>query len=139
MGMSEFHRQLRERFGPGLLLIPAVAAVIEDIGGRILVPQKHDGSWNLPARAIEPGETPAQAMIREVREETCLYVRPKRIAGVVGGASSRVRYDNGHEVKYVVTVFECSIAGGDLLETGDEMGSLAFVSMPDVISRLAFP
>jgi 8-oxo-dGTP pyrophosphatase MutT (NUDIX family) len=139
MGMSEFYRSLRERIGPDLLLIPAVAAIIRDADGCILLQQTHDGSWSLPAGAIEPGETPARAMVREVCEETGLHVRPKRIAGVVGGGSGRFRYGNGDEVEYVVTVFECSIAGGPLLEMGDETRSLAFVSTEDAISRLTFP
>ena len=58
MGMSDFYRGLRERIGPDLLLIPGVAAVIRDDDGRFLVQQRHDGSWSLPAGAVEPGETP---------------------------------------------------------------------------------
>ena len=39
----------------------------------------------MTAGAIDPGETPAQAVVREVREETGLIVEPVAIAGVFGG------------------------------------------------------
>jgi 8-oxo-dGTP pyrophosphatase MutT (NUDIX family) len=139
MGMSDFYRGLRERIGPDLLLIPAVAAVIRENDGRILVQQKHDGSWSLPAGAVEPGETPSQAIVREVREETGLRVRPARVAGVVGGGRCRVRYPNGHQVEYVVTVFDCAVVGGRLLETGEETLRLAFLNPAQALSRLSFP
>jgi 8-oxo-dGTP pyrophosphatase MutT (NUDIX family) len=139
MGMSDFYRNLRTKIGPELLLIPAVAAVIRDDEGRILVQQKHDGSWSLPAGAVEPGETPSRALVREVREETGLRVRPARVAGVVGGRACRVQYPNGHEVEYVVTVFDCAVVGGALLEMGEETLRLAFLSQDQALSRLDFP
>ena len=36
------------------------------------------GAWCLPGGAIEAGETPQQAMIREMREELGLAIRPIR-------------------------------------------------------------
>ena len=54
---------------------------------------------NDPAGAIDPGETPAQAIIREVLEETNLCVLPSRIVGVFGGAKNfRFKYPNGDNV-----------------------------------------
>ncbi|MSS71788.1 MAG: NUDIX domain-containing protein [Candidatus Latescibacteria bacterium] len=139
MGMSDFYRGLRERVGPDLLLVPAVAAVIRDHKGQILIQERPDGSWSLPAGAIEPGESPPQAMVREVYEETGLHVRPERVVGVLGGSSCRVRYENSDQVEYVVTVFACSILGGDLIQESDETRSLAFVQTQEALSRLRFP
>jgi 8-oxo-dGTP pyrophosphatase MutT (NUDIX family) len=138
MGMSEFYRRVRERVGSDLLLIPAVAAIIRDGQGRILVQQRHDETWSLPAGAIEPGESPASAVVRESYEETGLRVRAARVAGVVGGASCRVRYANGHEVEYVVTIFDCDVAGGGLIDTNDETKRLVFVTKDELLPRLTF-
>ena len=137
--MSDFYRQIREGLGSSLLLIPAVAALIRDGEGRFLIHQRPDGSWSLPAGAVEPGETPAQAIARETREETGVIVRPDRTAGVVGGLQCRVRYQNGDEVEGVVTVFDCTVVGRELLQIGEETQALAYVSATELPSRVTFP
>ncbi len=40
------------------------------------------GFWTLPGGGIDFGEDPADAMVREVREETGLIVRPLETAGI---------------------------------------------------------
>ena len=126
MPMSAFYSSIRDRIGTSLLMIPAVAAIIRDGTGRVLLQQRHDGSWSLPAGAIEPGELPSAAVVREVFEETGLQVRASRIAAVVGGPSCRVRYPNGDEVEYVVTVFDCEVVGGKLVESNEETRTLVY-------------
>lgn len=59
-----------------------VVAVIER-EGRLLAIQRAPGilaggCWCLPGGGIEPGESPAEAVAREVREEVGLLVRPAR-------------------------------------------------------------
>lgn len=63
--MKSYIQALREKVGSGLLLCPSVAAVIVDSDGRVLLQEKASGEgWSLPAGAIEPGETPVDAVIR---------------------------------------------------------------------------
>ncbi|MBO0823981.1 MAG: NUDIX domain-containing protein [Actinobacteria bacterium] len=58
--------------------IPCVGAVIRDDAGRLLlILRGHDpgkGLWSIPGGRIEPGESPEDAVVREVREETGLVV-----------------------------------------------------------------
>ena len=64
---------------------------------------------------VELDETPQAAACREAREETGCEVALRRILGVYdGGANFLVRYRNGDEVNYVVTVFEAVIVRGTL-------------------------
>ena len=101
MPISEFYRAIRERVGKTLLLMPAVAAVIRDVEGRILLQQQqHDGTWSLPAGGVEPGESPSAAVAREVAEETGLVVRAETVLAVLGGEQCRVRHPNNDEVEY---------------------------------------
>ena len=55
-------------------ITPIVAAIIEDDQNRILMVREaepeHYGLWNQPAGHVDPGESIADALRREVREET---------------------------------------------------------------------
>lgn len=116
MPISEYMKQLREKVGNELLLMPGVAALVRDEEGRILFQRRaEDNTWGLPAGAVDPGEAPAQAVIREVWEETGLKVAPERILGVFGGSNGfRVTYRNGDVSEYLVVVFGCRVVGGEL-------------------------
>ncbi len=48
------------------------ATVICKRDGQILYVRKPKSKWALPGGKVEPGETPAQAAVRELNEETGL-------------------------------------------------------------------
>lgn len=127
MPMSAYYRDLRETVGSGLLMIPAVAAIIRNAEEEILFIRKPGETlWGLPAGAIGPGETPSRAVRREVYEETGLLVNPVGILGVFGGEKYKYEYSNGHQVEYLTVVFECSIVKGTPRGADDEVEELQF-------------
>jgi mutator protein MutT len=130
--MSPYFTSLRQKLGNALLLIPAVAAVIHDEEGRVLVQQRHDGTYSLPAGAIEPGETPEDAVVREVREETGLTTTPAELLGVFGGEQCRVRYPNGDLVEYTVCLFRCAAVSGVLGGSDGESAALHYFAPDDM-------
>lgn len=65
---------------------PAVAAIVQDRSGRILICERSDtpGAWQFPQGGIESGETPAAALAREVLEEISLSRASYSIVSVRG-------------------------------------------------------
>ncbi len=105
----------------------SASAVIFDRKGRLLLQQRSDGGqWGLPGGSMEIGESAAQAVVREVREETGLEVKPRRLIGVYSDPSLQVvRYPDGNVWHYVSLCFECTVRGGTLT-TCDETLALEY-------------
>ena len=137
--MSPYYQHLRTSAGSGLLLIPSVAAVIHDELGRLLLQEKHDGSWSLPAGAIEPGERPEEAVAREVAEETGLSCVTCEVISVLGGPEFRFTYSNGDRVEYLIVLFRCGVEPGSSAFTDhEETRSLRYFERAD-FPGLALP
>lgn len=132
MPMSSYMRRLRECWGQSRLLVPSVAGVVRDDDNRVLlVQQRETGEWSTPGGAIELADTPANAVVREVWEETGLLVRPARLFAVYGGPNFVVRYSNGDETQYISAMFECEIVSGELRADGDEVERAQFWSLAE--------
>ena len=60
--------------GPAIRYRPNVAAIVQNEAGRVLICERADipGAWQFPQGGVEPGETHAQALEREMREELSL-------------------------------------------------------------------
>jgi len=89
--------------------IEVVAGVIKD-GDRIFATQRgygdQKGGWEFPGGKMEPGETPQQALVRELKEELAVDVR-------VGDKICTVEYDYP---KFHLTMhcFFASVVSGSL-------------------------
>ncbi|GGM83870.1 NUDIX hydrolase [Thermopolyspora flexuosa] len=95
--------------------IKCVGAIVLDDAGRLLLVRRARppgaGLWSLPGGRVEPGETDAEAVVREVREETGLVVRVGRLAGTVdrpapGGGVFEIN-------DYLATVAHGTLTPGD--------------------------
>ena len=138
MSVSHYVKELRSKVGNQVLMIPGVAAVILNESNQLLLQKKSDGSWSLPAGMIEPGESPSQAVIREVREETGLAVEVERVLGVFGGEGFGFAYPNGDQVEYTVIMFKCQQTGQFAEDLDEETIELAWFSRSDM-PTLALP
>jgi 8-oxo-dGTP pyrophosphatase MutT (NUDIX family) len=131
--ISEYLKNLRVRIGHDVLLTPGVAAVIVNDRGEVLLQRRSDdGRWGLPGGAMEPGEEPAETLVREVREETALEVVPERIVGVYSGPDFRVRYGNGDEAMIVSITFACRPGTGEPRVNDDESLEIRYFA-PDAL------
>ena len=106
-----------------LPVVPCVGAVVHDGRGRLLLIRRgHDpgrGLWSLPGGRVEPGETSAEALAREVREETGLAVE-------VGAEVGRVRIP-GPGVVFEVVDLACTLTDPDARPVaGDDADDVVF-------------
>lgn len=129
MAISEYLKELRQLIGTRLVVVPCVTAVIRDDRGRLLM-ARHAGSgiWGTPGGAVDPNESPAEAVVRELREETGLVVRAGRVLGAWGGPDFLVTYENGDQCSYVMIAIECEIEGGSMQPDGEEVLELRYVA-----------
>ena len=69
---------------PARPLVIVAAAALVDRDGRVLVQQRRDGVhaglWEFPGGKLEPGETPAAALVRELAEELAIDVETACLA-----------------------------------------------------------
>ena len=116
MAMSDYMAWLRERVGMEMLLVPSAIASVVDENGRVLLLERSDGEelWGFPGGAMEPGESAAEAVKREVREEIGLDVEPVGLIGVYSSPEYAFRYPNGDRVQPVSVLFDCRVTGGTL-------------------------
>jgi len=133
MPISNYLRDLRSKIGHDLLILPSVTGILFDKDDRILLMRHGDTrNWVAPGGSIEPGETPADATVREMWEETGFEVTLKGILGVFGGPEFLVEYSNGDQCTYVMTLFECEVIGGEMIPNDPETLELRYFSKKEL-------
>ncbi|WP_063819065.1 NUDIX hydrolase [Herbidospora cretacea] len=66
---------------PGDAPMPASLVAVWCEGHLLLVYDRYRGQWELPGGGIDPGETPLEAAVRELREESGLHLPALTLAG----------------------------------------------------------
>jgi 8-oxo-dGTP diphosphatase len=118
MPISPYVARLRAHVGNDLLLLPGVSAVVRNDRGQLLLARRADNHrWSLPAGMIDPGEQPADAVVREVHEETGVHVTIDAVGGV---ATHPAVYPNGDSCEYLNVWFRCRAVGGRARVNDDE-------------------
>lgn len=136
MPMSEYVAGMRELIGHRMMLLPAVSAIAVDGDGRVLLGLHADtGRWSTIGGAIDPDESPLDAVAREVAEELGVGIDSAEILGAYGGPRHRALYPNGDESAFVTIAYlvrldrhDFTYADAEIIETRwvtlDEMASL---------------
>ena len=133
MAISPYLRDLRRVVGHQLLLLPSVSVLALDGDGRVLLVRLADtGAWATIGGSVEPDESPADAAVREAREEAGVDVELVRIVDAIGGPGFRVRYPNGDETAYVTVVYEARVTGGTVQPDGDETTEVAWFARDEL-------
>jgi 8-oxo-dGTP diphosphatase len=108
--------------------VRCVGAVVLDESGRLLVIRRGrppgEGLWSIPGGRVEPGESDAAAVVRELREETGLAVRVGAPAGVVHRPGTG---DTTYEIHDYVAE-----ATGGTLRAGDDAADARWVTAEEL-------
>jgi ADP-ribose pyrophosphatase YjhB (NUDIX family) len=96
--------------------VRCVGAIVHDAEGRLLVIRRGhppgEGLWSLPGGRVEPGESDAEAVVRELSEETGLRVEPGPLVG-------RVERPGPDGMTYDIHDYAATVTGG-ALGAGDD-------------------
>ena len=111
-------------------VIGCVGAVVTDEQGRLLMIKRgHEpgtGLWSIPGGRIEPGETDAEALVREMLEETGLTVQPGRLLG-------RVRRPGAGRTVIDIRDYAVTVTGGTQ-RPGDDAADVRWVAATEMDS-----
>jgi len=109
-------------------VIPCVGAVVTDGQGRLLMIKRgHEpgaGLWSIPGGRIEPGEADAEALVREMLEETGLVVE-------VGSLIGSVQRPGLDDAIIDIRDYAATVTGGTL-RPGDDAADARWVELQDL-------
>jgi len=103
-------------------------AIIMDEKQRVLFCHRTDYDlWNLPGGLVEENESPWDAVIREVKEETGLDIEVSKFTGVYS------KPDRNE----IVFSFRCNVISGELTKSdeSDDFKYFSFEEIPENISK----
>lgn len=112
-----------------IVLVVAVALV--DVDGRVLIAKRPPGKkmaglWEFPGGKVDIGETPEQALIRELKEELGIDTRQSCLAPLTFASHA---YDDMH---LLMPLYACRVWQGDPVpKEGQELAWVRPVRMKD--------
>ena len=131
--------RVRARVGDDeVLLFVGARAVLRDDAGRVLLVERSDnGSWSIPAGAMEVGESIDGTAVREFREETGLTATGVTPFALYTGARYTRTNQWGHTYQLHTTAFRVDGYTGELVTRTDETTGARFFppdALPDPVT-----
>ena len=125
MPTPDFILELRKRIGHDLLWLPGATAVVLDGQYRVLLGRRSDnGIWTLITGILEPGEQPAEAVVREIYEETAVVAEVEHLAEVYAGGP--MEFVNGDQAQFLTLNFRCRYVSGEARVNDDESAEVGW-------------
>jgi ADP-ribose pyrophosphatase YjhB (NUDIX family) len=124
---GEVLERLRRELGYITTKVGAEAAIIDD-GRMLLVHRVDDDCWGLISGWVDAGESPAETVVRELREETGLEGVIDELVGVIARPASARNGPHGS----IAVVFLVSLTGGDVRLAAHEIKALEWRDLDEV-------
>ena len=120
-------------------IVLATSAIVLNDAGEILLQERSDNnSWALPGGTMNPGESVAQCVTREVKEETGLDVKPEYVLGIYSNPAHIVAYSDGEVHQQFSICFFCTILAGEI-KISDESSKIGFFPLQEVLQLKMHP
>jgi len=100
-----------------------VRGVVFHKGLLLLVRERQDGGWTLPGGWADVGETPSEAVVKEVREESGYEVRAAKLLALL----DRSRQGHPPQLHHIYKAFiRCELVGGQAVSESVETDGVGF-------------
>jgi len=130
MAQKNYIRWLREKVGHEKIMLMFAGGCLMNDHGQVLLQKRGDsGLWGFPGGAIELGESPEAAAIREAREETGLEVAVGSLIGIY--TDCQMSYPNGDQAHSICIAYELKHTGGTLGSDDPETAALRWFSLEE--------
>ena len=119
-----------------------VAIITNEKGGVLLakrnqpdIPSEHN-KWEFVGGGIDFGETPEQALMREVKEEAGVEIEVVRLLPKIFTQIWKAQEPERH---IIIISYECKIVGGELKPKDSEVSELKFVPVQEIKNYECLP
>ena len=114
MSTPEFVLELRKKIGHDLLWLNGVTGCVLNEHGQLLLGRRSDtGEWAMVYGINEPGEQPADTVVREIKEETGIDAIVTDLVAVTS-SNKVLTYANGDNTMYMDHSFLCALKPGGI-------------------------
>lgn len=141
-GTGSYIARLRALMGSGLVHVPGTRIVIARDDERILLQKRSDfGLWDLPGGIVEDGDRAEETIVREVQEETGLWIAALQVFGFASDPSyEQITFPNGDRCHFHVLMFYTDLFGGEYLRPNNESLALSWFALdylPEMLPNMS--
>ena len=127
----DYIKYIRSKVGREKIILVFSGGCLFDEDGRVLLQRRGDcNKWGFPGGAIELGETPEEAAVREFREETGLDIKVSDIIGIYTDCNQKL--PNGDRFQSILIVYRAETVGGQLKCDNTETLELRFFDLDEI-------
>ncbi len=125
---KNYIKWLRSKVGhEKIILVFAGGCIFNEVGEILLQRRGDSNKWGFPGGAVELGETPEMAAIREAKEETGLDVKVSDLIGIY--TDTEMMYPNGDLAHSICITYVLERIGGELRIDNVETLELKYFSL----------
>lgn len=127
----DYIKWIRSKVGHEKIILIFAGGCIFNEKREVLLQRRGDSNkWGFPGGAIEIGETPQMAAIRELKEETGFDVEINSLIGIY--TDCNMEYPNGDKAQSIFIAFEFDVLDGKLICDQKETIELKYFSLDDI-------